>query len=123
MSNLCYTEEHQWADNDHGVVTVGISEFAQSELGDVVYVELPDEDIEVQAGERIATVESVKTASEVYAPVSGRIVTVNRDLDDAPEAINEDPEASAWFVKIEMSDPAELDSLMTQEEYLEHVGA
>jgi glycine cleavage system H protein len=122
MSNLRYTEEHQWTDNDHGVVTVGISEFAQSELGDVVYVELPDEDIDVQAGERIATVESVKTASEVYAPVSGRIVTVNRDLDDAPEAINEDPESSAWFVKIEMSDPAELDSLMTQEEYLEHVG-
>ena len=88
----------------------------------MVYVELPDEDIDVQAGERIATVESVKTASEVYAPVSGRIVTVNRDLDDAPEAINEDPESSAWFVKIEMSDPAELDSLMTQEEYLEHVG-
>ncbi len=122
MSNLRYTEEHQWADNDHGVVTVGISEFAQAELGDVVYVELPDEDIDVQAGERIATVESVKTASEVYAPVSGRIVTVNRDLDDAPEAINEDPESSAWFVKIEMSDAAELDSLMTQEEYLEHVG-
>ncbi|MGB0965853.1 MAG: glycine cleavage system protein GcvH [Litorivicinus sp.] len=122
MSELRFSEEHQWAMNDHGVVTVGISEFAQDQLGDVVFVELPEEDIEVQAGEKIATVESVKTASEVYAPVSGRIINVNRDLNDAPEAINEDPESSAWFVKIEMSDPAELDSLMSVEEYIDHVG-
>ncbi len=122
MSELRFSEEHQWAADDHGVVTVGISEFAQAQLGDVVFVELPDEDIEVSAGEKIATVESVKTASEVYAPVSGRIINVNRDLDDAPEAINEDPESSAWFVKIEMSDPGELDSLMSVEEYIDHVG-
>ena len=122
MSELLFSEEHQWALDDHGVVTVGISEFAQNQLGDVVFVELPEEGIEVDAGERIATVESVKTASEVYAPVSGTIIMVNNDLSDAPESINEDPESSAWFVKIEMSDPGELDSLLSVEDYLNLVG-
>lgn len=122
MSELRFSEEHQWALEDHGVATVGISEFAQAQLGDVVFVDLPEEGLEVDAGERIATVESVKTASEVYAPVSGTIIMVNNDLSDAPEAINEDPESSAWFVKIEMSDPAEMDSLLTVEAYLDLVG-
>lgn len=122
MSELLFSEEHQWALDDHGVVTVGISEFAQNQLGDVVFVELPEEGMEVDAGERIATVESVKTASEVYAPVSGTIIMVNNDLADAPEAINEDPESSAWFVKIEMTNPGELDSLLSVEDYLNLVG-
>ncbi|MGB0956860.1 MAG: glycine cleavage system protein GcvH [Litorivicinus sp.] len=122
MSELRFSEEHQWVENDHGVVTIGISEFAQSELGDIVHVELPEEGTEVEAGEQIATVESVKTASDVFSPVSGTIVTVNNELADAPESINEDPESSAWFVKLEMSDPGELDSLMTLEEYMDFIG-
>ncbi|QGG80725.1 glycine cleavage system protein GcvH [Litorivicinus lipolyticus] len=122
MHELRFSEEHQWVHNDHGVATVGISEFAQSELGDIVHVELPEEGSEVEAGEQIATVESVKTASDIFAPISGTIVTVNRELADAPESINEDPESSAWFVKIEMSEPGELDSLMSLDEYMDFVG-
>ena len=122
MADIRYSQEHQWALIENGVANVGISDFAQSELGDIVYLELPDEGIEVTAGDHIATVESVKTASEVFAPVSGTIINVNNALSDAPESINDDPEGSAWFVMIEMSDAGEVDNLMTQEEYLEQVG-
>lgn len=122
MADIRYSQEHQWALIDNGVAHVGISDFAQSELGDIVYLELPDEGIEVTAGDHIATVESVKTASEVFAPVSGTIINVNSSLADAPESINQDPEGSAWFVMIEMIDPDEVDHLMTQQEYLDQVG-
>ncbi|EKO3992231.1 glycine cleavage system protein GcvH [Vibrio fluvialis] len=119
---LKFTDSHEWVrDNGDGTVTIGISEHAQEMLGDVVFVELPEVDSECDAGESFSLVESVKAASDIYAPVSGVIVEVNEDLQDSPELINEQPYEGGWIVKVKMSDTAELDDLKDAEEYLSSI--
>ncbi len=114
---LYYTENHEWVKIDGEVVVMGISDFAQSELGDVVFVELPDTGDELDQFEQFVVVESVKTVSDVYMPLSGKIVEVNEDLLDSPELINDDPYEEGWIVKIEFEDETELDELMDNEDY------
>ncbi|WP_158152257.1 glycine cleavage system protein GcvH [Vibrio fluvialis] len=119
---LKFTDSHEWVrDNGDGTVTIGISEHAQEMLGDVVFVELPEVGSECDAGESFSLVESVKAASDIYAPVSGVIVEVNEDLQDSPELINEQPYEGGWIVKVKMSDAAELDDLKDAEEYLSSI--
>ena len=120
LGELRYAASHEWAQLQDGVVTVGISDFAQDALGDVVYVELPELDQEVAAGTEIAVVESVKAASDIYAPVSGKVVAVNDALEDAPERVNQDPYGDGWFFKLEPFDAAELDNLMGADAYQDH---
>lgn len=121
-NTLKFTESHEWVrDNGDGTVTIGISEHAQEMLGDVVFVELPETDTEIDAGDSFSLVESVKAASDIYAPVSGVVVEVNEELQDSPELINEEPYEGGWIVKVKMSNPAELDDLKDAEEYLSSI--
>lgn len=115
---LRYSTEHEWVlvENDNGAV-IGISDFAQSELGDVVYVEAPELGEKVSKDDPFGTVESVKAVSDLYAPVSGEVTEVNDALPDTPELINDDPYGEGWIIKVAMSDPGELDDLMSAEEY------
>ncbi|HAS3384757.1 TPA: glycine cleavage system protein GcvH [Vibrio cholerae] len=116
---LKFTESHEWVrDNGDGTVTIGISEHAQEMLGDVVFVELPEIDAEIDAGDSFSLVESVKAASDIYAPVTGVVIEVNEDLQNSPELINEEPYDGGWIVKVKMSDPDELKDLKNAEEYL-----
>lgn len=118
--SLKYTREHEWIkDNSDGTITVGITDFAQSELGDIVFVELEPEGSEFEKDEVLGTVEAVKTVSELFSPVSGEIVAVNEELEDDPELVNNDPYEKGWMVKIKYSDASELDSLLTAEDYKE----
>lgn len=126
MSNipedLKYASSHEWVRVDEdGVATIGISDHAQSALGDIVFVELPEVGTTVNAKEEVAVVESVKAASDIYSPVSGEIVAVNEALVDAPETVNSAPYDDGWFFKVEISDQAELEELMDAEAYSEHV--
>ncbi|TDO96747.1 glycine cleavage system protein GcvH [Marinomonas balearica] len=117
-NNLKYADSHEWVlDNGDGTVTVGITDHAQDLLGDVVYVELPEVDSEVTATEQFSLVESVKAASDIYAPVTGVIVEVNEALDDAPELINESPYADAWIAKIKLAEDADLSKLLDDAGY------
>lgn len=117
-TNLKYAASHEWArDEGDGTVTVGISDHAQDSLGDVVYVELPEIGATVSAGEEAGVVESVKAASDIYTPVSGEVVAINEALEDAPETINGSPYDDGWFFKVKMSDPAELEGLLSAEAY------
>ena len=117
MSDLRFSEDHEWVRVDGDVVTVGISNFAQEQLGDVVFVELPAPGKTVAKGDEAAVVESVKAASEVYSPVSGEIVEANDGLADEPNRINDDAEGEGWFFKIKISDSSELDGLMDAAAY------
>jgi len=122
-SDLKYTREHEWVkDNGDGTVTVGVTDFAQSELGDIVFVELEEVGSEYDQDEVFGTVEAVKTVSELYAPVSGKITEVNAELEDDPELVNNDPYGEGWMVKFKMSDSSELDSLLTAEDYEDITG-
>lgn len=112
-----YTEDHEWLDIDGDVATVGITSYAQSQLGDVVFVELPETGVQIAKGKEAAVVESVKAASEVYAPISGEVVEVNTALPDAPDTVNSDPEGAGWFMKIRFADQAEVASLMDETAY------
>jgi glycine cleavage system H protein len=114
---LRYSEEHEWVKVDGNRVIVGITEFAQHELGDIVFVELPEVGAVLKSNEPFGSVESVKTVSELYAPVSGKVVEVNEKLSDSPELVNESPYEGAWMVVVELADAAELDSLLTAEQY------
>ena len=114
-----YTKDHEWIRLDGDVATVGISEHAQSALGDIVYVELPEIGKQVEQGGEAAVVESVKAASDVYAPVSGQVVAINESLDGAPATINEDAEGKGWFFRLKLTVPEELNDLMTDEQYKE----
>ena len=116
-----FTEDHEWITIDGDVATVGITDYAQSQLGDVVFVELPEVGRKLKKGEEAAVVESVKAASEVYAPLDGEVVGANDSLADEPGTVNEDPEGAAWFVKIRLSDKSQLDSLMDEAAYKAHV--
>lgn len=115
--DLRYNKEHEWVRREDGRARVGISHYAQDELGDVVFVDLPQEGSNFQAGEAFAAVESVKAVSDIFAPVSGRVVEVNEQLLDKPELINEDPYGAGWIAVIEMDNPAELDDLLDAEGY------
>jgi len=121
MSAMKFTAEHEWVRIEGDIATVGISDYAQEQLGDVVYVELPEIGKQVGKGDEAAVVESVKAASEVYAPVSGEVVEVNDDLENAPAGVNEDAFGKGWFVKLKLSDPSELDGLMDEAAYKDYV--
>lgn len=121
-NTLKFADSHEWVrDNGDGTVTIGISEHAQEMLGDVVFVDLPEVEDEIEAGDSFSLVESVKAASDIYAPISGEIVEINEDLADSPELINEEPYEGGWIVKVKMSDPSELDNLKDAEEYLNSI--
>lgn len=116
IEGLLYSESHEWVKVDGNVAIIGVSDFAQEEMGDITYVDLPSEGDEVTAGEDFGALESVKASSELYSPVSGTVVAVNTELEDAPEKVNEDPYTS-WIIKVEMSDKKELDALMNAAAY------
>jgi len=118
---LRYSEEHEWVKVEGDKVRIGITDFAQSELGDIVFVELPEVGDEITVNEPFGSVESVKTVSELYAPVSGKVVEVNEDLNDSPEFVNESPYEKAWMIVVELSNPSEVDELMSAEQYEEMI--
>jgi glycine cleavage system H protein len=118
---LKYTREHEWVLVEGSEATVGITDYAQHELGEVVYVELPKVGDTVTKDEEFGTVESVKAASPIYAPVSGDVLEVNNDLSERPETLNDDPYGDAWLIRIEMSDAAELEDLMSADEYKDYI--
>lgn len=113
-----FTNTHEWIEVKEGIATVGVTQHAQQELGDIVYVELPKTGKEVKAGEEAAVLESTKAASDVYSPVAGTIVEVNQSLKETPELVNKSPEKEGWLFKLKVSNPAELDNLLTESEYL-----
>lgn len=115
--NLSYTKEHEWAKIDGDVATIGITDYAQEQLGDIVYLELPEVDDEVAAGDTFGTVEAVKAVSDLYAPLTGTVVAVNEDLEDNPEVVNEDPYEKGWLLKIKISDMQEIDNLLNASDY------
>jgi glycine cleavage system H protein len=117
MSVLWYTKDHEWVRIDGDLAIVGITDYAQSQLGDVVYVELPEIGHRVEKGKEAAVVESVKAASEVYAPVSGEVAEINQLLTADPATVNADPMGDGWFLKLRLDDPKELDGLMDEEGY------
>ena len=121
MSGLKYSKDHEWVRVEANIGTVGISDYAQDQLGDVVYVELPEVGRTVAQNEEAAVVESVKAASEVYAPVSGEVVEVNQALEDDPALVNGDPIGEGWFLKLRLSAPGELDGLMDEAAYADYV--
>ena len=119
--DLKYTKDHEWVRQRGGVAVVGVTDHAQRQLGDVVFVELPEVGQQLEASERFGTVESVKAVSEVYAPVSGRISKVNADLADSPERLNDDPYGDGWMVEIQMGDANQLSGLLTAAEYTSYI--
>ena len=122
MSEMKFTQDHEWIRmNDDGIATVGITDYAQQQLGDVVFVELPEVGTEVGQGEEAAVVESVKAAGEVKAPASGKVVEVNTALGDEPQKINADPTGNGWFFRMKLSDAKQLDGLMNEAAYEEYI--
>ncbi len=122
MSDRKYTKEHEWVQIEGGVAIVGISHFAQAELGDLVFVDLPAVGKSVKKGETLCVVESTKAASDVYAPVSGVVKEVNTDLKDKPELINSAPYQGGWIAKLENAAESEIGELMNEEDYIKHIG-
>lgn len=121
MAEVRYTKDHEYVSVDGDVATVGITKYAQEQLGDVVFVELPEAGKSFSKGDEAAVVESVKAAAEVYAPVSGEVVETNGDLESNPGMVNEDPEGGAWFLKMKLSDKGELDGMMDADAYAKFV--
>ena len=119
--DLKYTKEHEWARLSDGRITVGITDYAQDALGEVVFLELPEVDADVSKEDAFGVIESVKAANDLFAPVSGRVAEVNGTLADSPEMVNSDPYGEGWLIVVEPSDLAELDELMTSKEYAEYV--
>jgi len=120
--SIKYSEDHEWVDaKEDDLVVIGITDFAQEQLGDLVYVELPEVGDECTKGENISVIESVKAASDLVAPVSGSIIEVNSRLEDEPEIVTEDSMGEGWFIKVKLSDPAELDELMDEDAYNEFI--
>ena len=115
--NLLYTKEHEWVKVDGDVATIGITDYAQDQLGDIIYVELPEVGRKVKQMEAVATVEAVKTAADVYAPVSGEVVEINEKLSEKPELLNQDPYGEGWMFRIKLENPDELKELLSPEEY------
>ncbi len=116
IEGLLYSESHEWVKVEGDLAVIGVSDFAQAEMGDITYVDLPSEGDEIQAGEEFGALESVKASSDLYSPVSGTVEAVNEDLESAPEMVNQDAYA-AWIIKVRMSDPSELESLLDAAAY------
>jgi glycine cleavage system H protein len=121
--NFRYTKEHEWVSVNGDVGTVGITDHAQSELGDIVFVDLPKTGTAVEQGKTIGSVESVKAVSDIYSPVSGEIIEINQALSDNPEKLNSDPHGDAWLVRIRLSEPAEINNLLSAADYQKYTGA
>ncbi len=121
IEGLRYSEDHEWAKVEGNIAIIGITDYAQKELGDITYADLPEVDDEVEAGDEFGALESVKASSELLCPVSGKVVEVNPELEDAPEKINEDA-YEAWIIKVEMSDPAQVDALLDAAAYKAKIG-
>ncbi len=119
--DLLYSKEHEWIQRESDVATIGITEHAQKELGDVVFADLPEVGTTFKVNEAFGSVESVKAVSEVYMPVSGEVVETNESLLDAPEKINDDPYGEGWIIRIRLGDPTELETLMSSQEYSQYV--
>ncbi|MFC2188122.1 glycine cleavage system protein GcvH [Fulvivirgaceae bacterium LMO-SS25] len=119
---LKYTEDHEWIRVEGDIATIGITEFAQSELGDIVYVEIETVGDEIGAGEVFGTVEAVKTVSDLFMPIDGTVLEFNEELENAPELVNEDPYGKGWMIKIKMSNPSQLDGLLSTDSYREVTG-
>ena len=119
--NLKYTDEHEWIFVENNIATIGITDYAQGELGDIVFVELPAVDDEVQQMDPFGTIEAVKAVSDIFAPVSGKVVEVNEMLQDKPELINQSPYDDGWMIKIELSDTSELNSLLSDHAYKDQI--
>ena len=122
-TNFFYTKEHEWVLVEGGTCTIGITDHAQKELGDIVYVELPKVGATAEKGKTIGSVESVKAVSDIYAPVSGEVVEVNESLTTSPESLNEDPHGAAWLFKVKLSAPEEIKQLLAADAYQSYVGA
>lgn len=115
--NFHYTKDHEWLKAEGGVATVGITDFAQKQLGDVVYVELPEVGSSLESHQSLGVVESVKAVSDIYAPISGEVLEVNEALNDTPETLNEDPHGEGWIIKLKIKDPSQVEKLMSVSEY------
>ena len=122
MAEIYFTKDHEWIKVEDNIGVVGITVYASEQLGDIVFVELPEEGITAEIGKDIAVVESVKVASEIYSPVSGTVIKSNEDLNSTPEIVNEDPVGKGWFYEIKISNNDELSGLMSEEEYKKHIG-
>jgi len=120
--NLKYTQSHEWVLVEGNIATVGITDHAQSELGDVVFVDISSSLTEVKKGEVFGTIEAVKTVADIYAPVSGKVVEINTSINDNPEVVNKDPYGAGWLIKIEMSNPEELNDLLDANAYKQLIG-
>ena len=121
-SELKYTKDHEWVKKDGNTVTVGITDYAQGELGDVVFVELPQVDDEVTKDDTFGSIEAVKAVADLFSPVSGKVTEINENLGDQPDVVNTDPYGQGWMVKIEMLDASEFDTLMSSDAYQTHIG-
>jgi glycine cleavage system H protein len=121
--NFRYTKEHEWVLVEGETGTIGITDHAQEELGDIVYVDLPKPGAKIEQGKSLGSVESVKAVSDVYSPVSGEVTEANSVLAESPEKLNEDPHGAAWLVKVKLADPAQAQNLMTAAEYQSYIGA
>ncbi len=120
--NLKYSDDHEWVRVEGNIAIIGVSDHAQGELGDVVYIDIPDDIGSVTAGSTVGTIEAVKTVADILSPVSGKVVEVNRSLNDSPDTVNKDPYGAGWIFKVEMSDPSELDKLMDVNSYKSMIG-
>ena len=120
--DLMYTNDHEWTKFDSNIVTIGITDFAQGELGDIIFVELPDVGQEIEKDEAFGTIEAVKTVSDLVSPVTGKVVEINDEIEDSPEFVNEDCYGKGWFVKIELNDVSVKDGLLSAEDYQNIIG-
>jgi glycine cleavage system H protein len=123
LDELYYTKEHIWVKIENDVATIGITDYAQSQLGDVVFIELPEVEREVESGEVIATAESIKAVSEIYSPLTGKIISINEDLANDPSLLNSDPYGDGWICDIQMKDLTEIEDLMTADDYRAYLEA
>ncbi|MCB2211636.1 glycine cleavage system protein GcvH [bacterium] len=119
--DLKYTEEHEWVRVEGDTATIGVTDFAQGELGDVVFLELPETGDEFKQGDSFGSIEAVKTVADLYSPLSGTVAEINETLEDAPETVNDSPYEDGWLIKLKLSDPGELDALMDAEAYAKHI--
>ena len=117
-NSLMYTSEHEWVKIEDNIATIGITDFAQSELGDIIFLEFPEIDESFEEGDVFGTIEAVKTVSDLFMPIAGKILEVNEDLNDVPENVNESPYESGWMVKVQLNDNSSTDSLLNSESYL-----
>jgi glycine cleavage system H protein len=122
-SNLKYSTDHEWVLFDGDVATIGITQFAADQLGDIVYLDLPKVGTEIKAGTIVGEIESTKSVGELYTPADGEVVEVNQDAVDAPDTLNNDPYEAGWLIKVKLSDPSQLDSLLDEASYNAHIGA